>query len=77
MLEVYARMLRGGNAYADGEIIEYTSFGPDGYSTGQVVRYADDTGQDNLANLLVYIRAKSGGAPFPVRESQLRHKTPR
>jgi hypothetical protein len=76
-LEVYARMLRGGNAYADGEIVEYTSFGPHGYSIGQVVRYAGDTEQDDLADLLVYIRTKSGGAPFPVRETQLRHRTPR
>jgi len=62
--------------YADGQIIEYTSFGLSGYSVGQVVRYADETEQDNAADLLVYIRARSGGTPFPVRESQLRGRMP-
>lgn len=62
--------------YADGQIIEYTSFDPSGYTAGQVVRYADETEQDNAADLLVYIRARSGGRPFPVRESQLRARQP-
>jgi hypothetical protein len=62
--------------YADGQIIEYTSFGLSGYSVGQVVRYADQAEQDNTADLLVYIRARSGDRPFPVRESQLRAREP-
>lgn len=62
--------------YTDGQIIEYTSFEQSRYSVGQVVRYADDTEQDNTADLLVYIRARSGDRPFPVRESQLRAREP-
>ena len=62
--------------YADGQIIEYTSFELPEYSVGQVVRYADETEQDNAADLLVYIRARSGDKPFPVRESQLRAREP-
>jgi hypothetical protein len=58
--------------YADGQVIEYTSFELSGYSVGQVVRYADESEQDNVADLLVYIRARSGARPFPVRESQIR-----
>ena len=62
--------------YADGQVIDYTSFDPAGYSAGQVVRYAGESEQDNPADLLVYIRARSGGRPFPVRESQLRARQP-
>ena len=62
--------------FGDGQIIEYTSFGLSRYSVGQVVRYADETEQNNPADLLVYIRARSGGSPFPVRESQLRGRMP-
>lgn len=58
--------------YAAGQVIEYTSFDPSGYSVGQVVRYVGKAEQDNPADLLVYIRARSGGSPFRVRESQLR-----
>jgi hypothetical protein len=58
--------------YRDGQVIEYTSFDPSGYSVGQVVKYADDADQDNPADLLVLIRTRVGGRPFPVRESQLR-----
>ncbi|HSR83480.1 MAG TPA: hypothetical protein VLM11_04795 [Streptosporangiaceae bacterium] len=64
--ETFGRRLR----YADGQVIEYTSFDPSGYSVGQVVRYAGE--QDNPADQRVYIRARSGGDPFAVRESQLR-----
>jgi hypothetical protein len=56
--------------FAAGEIIEYTSFDPSGYSVGQVVRYDSDSGSGNP---LVYIRSRSGSRPFPVRESQIRH----
>jgi hypothetical protein len=58
--------------YADGQIIEYTSFAKGGYSVCQVVRYAAPYEQDHPANLLVYIRTRSGDKPFRVRESQLR-----
>ena len=57
------------NTYHDGQIIEYTSFDRSGYSVGQVVvSYAGEAAPDRL----VIIRAKSGGKPFAVRESQLR-----
>jgi hypothetical protein len=58
--------------YAAGQVVEYTSFDSSGYSVGQVVRYAGKAEQDTPADLLVYIRAHSGGKLFPVRESQLR-----
>ena len=32
-------------AYTPGEIIEYTSFGPSGYSRAEVIRYAPDSEQ--------------------------------
>jgi hypothetical protein len=31
--------------YAEGQIIEYTSFDPSGYSPGEVIRYAPDSEQ--------------------------------
>jgi hypothetical protein len=58
--------------YADGQVIEYTSFAPNGYSLGQVIHYAALDEQDNPADPRVYIRAGSGSKPFPMRESQLR-----
>ncbi|MEV4078725.1 hypothetical protein AB0J43_00335 [Nonomuraea fuscirosea] len=58
--------------YAEGQIIEYTSFAMGGYSVGQVVRYADQAEQNKPADPQVYIRTRSGGRPFSVRESQLR-----
>ncbi|MEU6719754.1 hypothetical protein ABZ897_50580 [Nonomuraea sp. NPDC046802] len=61
-----------GRRYAEGQIIEYTSFAMGGYSVGQVVRYADQAEQDEPADLRVYIRTRSGGRPFWVREGQLR-----
>ena len=100
------RAARSPVTYRDGEIIEYTSFDPAGWSIGQVVRYAPASEQtrtcpncDQLAvpgegdegslrqcprcralcqfpalNPLVYIRTRSGGKPFPVRETQLRRR---
>lgn len=90
--------------YTDGQVIEYTSFDPSGWTVAQVVRYAPDDEQTRpcpncgrqvipgpandagisecpecLAyfrfpplNPLVYVRTRSGGKPFTVRESQLR-----
>ena len=58
--------------YADGEVIEYTSFAESGWTVGQVVSYSPDY----RANPPVYIRTKSGGKPFTVRESQLRKHEP-
>lgn len=63
---------RSTGSYADGQVIEYTSFDPSGYSAGQVVGYAGKAEHDDPADPLVYIRARSGSKPFPVRESQLR-----
>lgn len=68
--------------YVEGQIIEYTSFAPSGYSTGQVTGYAAGDDQQRLCLIhgyepddpFVYIRARSGSKPFPVRESQLRPK---
>lgn len=39
---------QGAATYADGEIIEYTSFHPSGYSPGRVVRYAPAGEQTRL-----------------------------
>jgi hypothetical protein len=58
--------------YRDGELIEYTSFSKSGWSIGRVVRYADGHEQPPL----VYIRARSGGKPFQVRENQIRKAGP-
>ena len=63
-----------GRAYGVGDHVEYTSFAPGGWSTAEVVRYAPQVEQDIPGDLLLYVRTDGTprGAPFPVRESQLR-----
>lgn len=62
--------------YEAGQIIEYTSFAPSGWSPAEVDRYAPDTEQNDPADPLVYVRTVNPPRckPFPLRESQIRLK---
>lgn len=59
--------------YPVGQVIEYMSFNQEtGYSVGQVMGLAPPEQQAHAANPLYMVRNRSGGQPFPMRESQLR-----